>query len=330
MTRFTASVATVLLLAAGGLAADDAALVLVQTIPLKGVDGKLDHLAVDAKGQRLFVANKPNNTLDVVDLKAGTLVKQIAGQGKVSGVAYAPDLDMIYVGNGAGVCNAFSGTDYARVFTAEAPGADNVHYDSRSKRVYVAHGDKLTALDAKSGDPKGAVKLPGSVHGFAIDEARAEAFAVLTKPSAVAVIDLAKGEVTKTFPLTLSDAGSPIAYDAGHRLLFVGCPKKPMVVVFDADGGKELTGVAIPGGVDDVQFDPESGRVYASCGDGALVAIGKQGDAYAVIAKLETPKFARTCAWSAGKLYLGVPKQPGQGGPEVRVYEARAAKAEKP
>src|SRR5438105_3990414 len=49
-------------------AADPAPLVLVQTIPLKGAIGKLDHLAVDARGGRLFVANKVNNTLDVVDL----------------------------------------------------------------------------------------------------------------------------------------------------------------------------------------------------------------------------------------------------------------------
>ena len=44
---------------------------LVQTIVLKGKAGKLDHLALDAKRDRLFVANKANNTLDVLDLKEG-------------------------------------------------------------------------------------------------------------------------------------------------------------------------------------------------------------------------------------------------------------------
>ena len=88
--------------ATGNVFADSSEyLVATKTIPLKGVPGKLDHLAVDSKGQRLFVCNKPNNTLDIVDLKSGSLVKQIPDQGKVSGITYAEDLDMIYVGNGA-------------------------------------------------------------------------------------------------------------------------------------------------------------------------------------------------------------------------------------
>jgi DNA-binding beta-propeller fold protein YncE len=323
MTRFTALAATLALLAVGRTAEPDAPLALIKTVPLKGVDGKLDHLALDTKGQRLFVANKPNNTLDVIDLKTGQLVKQIPDQGKVSGVAYAPDLDMVYVGNGAGVCNAFSCADYASVFSTKAPGADNVHYHAGSKLVYVAHGETLSALDARAGGVKGAVKLPGSVHGFALDEKAGVAFAVLTRPSAIAVIDLGKNEVTRTFPLTLSDAGSPIAHDAANGLLFVGCPKKPMVVVFDARTGKEVAGVEIPGGVDDVQFDAERNRVYASCGDGALVVIGKKGGTYAVTARLETPKFSRTCVYGDGRLYLGVPRQQGKDGPEVRVYQTK-------
>src|SRR5437899_154136 len=62
------------LLAVSGLtasAAEPASLELMGTIVLKGKPGKLDHLALDAKRERLFVANKVNNTLDVVDLKAG-------------------------------------------------------------------------------------------------------------------------------------------------------------------------------------------------------------------------------------------------------------------
>jgi len=116
-------------------AADAEPLVLKSTIRSKGVAGKLDHLAVDVKGERLFLANKPNNTLDIIDLKSGKLVKQIADQGKVSGVAYADDLDLIYVGNGAGTCNGFDGKEYKQVFSVKAAGADNVHYHAGNKTV---------------------------------------------------------------------------------------------------------------------------------------------------------------------------------------------------
>ena len=325
-------VSTALLLsAAPSVAADADALVLTQTIPLKGVPGKLDHLAVDAKGERLFIANKPNNTLDIVDLKAGKLVKQIADQGKVSGVTYAEDLDVIYVGNGAGFCNAFDGKDYKSVFSVKAPNADNVHFHSGSKVVYVGQDEILSAFDATSGDLKASIDLPGAVHGFKIDKKAGKIYAVLTKPNLIAVIDLSDHEIVNQFPLTLSDAGSPIAQDAENGLLFVGCPKqKPMVVVFDIATGKEVGNIEIPGGIDDLHFDSQRNRLYGSCSAGALVVIEMHGEVYDVVARLETPKDSRTCAWKAGKLYLAVPKQENAEGPEVRIYEARPVIAAKP
>jgi len=331
MKRFLNICAVLLLAASQANAAAPETLVLVKTIPLKGVAGKLDHLAVDSKGERLFVANKTNNTLDIVDLKTGKLIKQIAEQGKVSGVSYAADLDMIYVGNGAGFCNAFDGKEFKQVFSTPAPNADNVHYHSGNQTVYVGQDELLSVLDAKTGVVKAAIKLPGAVHGFKIDKTAGKIYAVLTKPNLVAVVDLAKHEVTEKFELTLSDAGSPIAQDTENGLLFVGCPKKkPMVVVFDAKTGKEVGSVEIPGGIDDLHFDKRRNRLYASCSDSVLAVIEKKSDNYEVVAKLESPKDSRTCVWSSGKLYLGVPRQEGKDGPEVRVYEARPVTESKP
>src|ERR1700692_2992300 len=47
------------------------ALKLVQTIPLPGVKGRLDHMGVDLDKKRLFVAAVANGTLEVVDLTGG-------------------------------------------------------------------------------------------------------------------------------------------------------------------------------------------------------------------------------------------------------------------
>src|SRR5437763_1625708 len=91
-------------------AGEPATLQLMKLIPLKGAGGRLDHLAIDAKHRRLFIANLSNNTLDIVDLEAGELVTQIADQNKIQGVGYVPHLNRIFVGNGKdGVCNVFSG-----------------------------------------------------------------------------------------------------------------------------------------------------------------------------------------------------------------------------
>jgi hypothetical protein len=48
-----------------------APLKLVQKIPLPGVPGALDHMAIDVRGQRLFVPAEQHQTVEVIDLKAG-------------------------------------------------------------------------------------------------------------------------------------------------------------------------------------------------------------------------------------------------------------------
>src|SRR5260370_32343162 len=120
-----------------------AELELVQTIPLKGKPGGLDHLALDGKRDRLLVANKANNTLDVVDLKAGKLLKQVPNQTGVQGVAYAADLDRVYVGLGTnGLCNILDGESYKAVKTIKfADDCGNVRYHAKTQVAYVAHAE---------------------------------------------------------------------------------------------------------------------------------------------------------------------------------------------
>src|SRR5437867_2823400 len=146
----------------GGCAAGEAPLKLVQTIPLAGPAGRLDHLALDAGNGRLFVANMANASLDVVDLKAGKLVKQVPGQKGIQGIAYAPDLDRVFVGVGEdGACRVFDGRDYKPLKSLPMDDADNVRYQPETHRVYVAHAEKsLAVLDAKTPEVLAEIKVP--------------------------------------------------------------------------------------------------------------------------------------------------------------------------
>src|SRR5215472_4606547 len=58
---------------------EKSALKLVQTIPLPGVKGRLDHMGIDLDNRRLFVAATDNLTLEVVDLTSGTVNKSLTG-----------------------------------------------------------------------------------------------------------------------------------------------------------------------------------------------------------------------------------------------------------
>lgn len=310
-------------------AAPAAELELVQTIALKGKPGNLDHLALDAKRERLLVANKTNNTLDVVDLKAGALLKQVPNQTGVQGVAYAADLDRVYVGLGTnGLCNVLDGETYKAVKTIKfADDADNVRYNPATHLVYVAHAEtSLGVINAKTNALKKDIKLPASAEAFVLEANRPRMYVVTPSPCQVVVIDTESHEIAASYPVKLAGEAHPVALDEANHRLYIGCRKEPMVVVLDTETGKELASAPVGEGVDDLYLDAGRKRLYASCGDGSLVVL-KPADAdhLEVVEKIATAKGARTCLFvpTTGKLYLAVPRQEGKDGPEIWVYQAK-------
>jgi DNA-binding beta-propeller fold protein YncE len=313
--------------AAGG--ADTPLLELVQTIGLKGKAGNLDHLALDTKRDRLLVANKTNNSLEVVDLKAGKALAPVPGQGGIQGVAYAADLDRIFVGLGSGgFCNVFDAENYKTLKTIKfKDDADNVRYNPRNNMVYVAHAEKeLGVIDAKTYAVKTNIKLPGAAEGFEIEKERPLLYLNIPSPSQVAVIDTDKNEVVKSYPVKMAGEAHPLALDEANHRIFIGCRKEPKLVVLDSETGKEITAVTIPGNVDDIAFDAKGKRLFASCGEGSIAVIKQMDpDHYELQEKIPTANGAKTSLYvpETGKLYLAVPRQAGKDGPEIRVYQVR-------
>lgn len=199
--------------------------------------------------------------------------------------------------------------------------------------VYVAHGETVSGLDAKTGEVKARISTGGKTEEFRIDKKANKLFVNLRGPSVVAVIDLGKNEVVDRFKLTKTETNGPLAYDDKAGLLFVGCGgKAPMIIVVDAKTGMEMASVAIPAGIDNLHYDSKRNRLYASCADGAVAVVEKKGDQYALLAKVETPKGAKTSKYhsGSGRLYVGVPRVEGTEAPQVLVYEARPVIEAKP
>src|SRR3989442_1385906 len=92
------SVERTVLTIVGGLlivgSAHAGALRLVQTIPLPGVEGRIDPMAIDMAGQRLFIAALGNNSVEVLDLHAGKRVRSLTGFREPQGVAWTSQLDV--------------------------------------------------------------------------------------------------------------------------------------------------------------------------------------------------------------------------------------------
>jgi DNA-binding beta-propeller fold protein YncE len=304
----------------------------VKTIALKGPVGGLDHLALDAKRGRLFVANTVNGSLDIVDLKAGRLLRQVPGQGRIRGVAYSPEADRIFVGNGdGGVCNTFDGESYELLKTVPlGVDADNVRYNPRTRRIYVVHADnELSVIDAADYTLRSPIGLPKSLGAFQLEATRPRMYINAKAEGVVVALDSNNDRMINRFDVAPAGVNAALAIDEPNHLLFVGCRRNPSVVVMNSDTGRIIDRVSIPGDVDDLSFDARRGRIYASCGEGAIAVIRQiAADRYASLATIPTVEGARTSVFDPdrGHLYLAVPRRasrPDQQHPEVWVYQVR-------
>jgi len=231
---------------------------LVRTIPLPGVEGRIDHMAVDAGHQRLFVAALGNNTLEVVDLSAGARVHTITGLHEPQGIVYVSDRNRIYVANGEdGKLKVFDGTSFALIRTVDYSGdADNVRYDAGAKQIYVGYAaGALGVVDETTGNKAGDIPLDGHPESFQLEPAGTRIFVNVPNAGQVAVVDRRTHSVTLKWPLPGNQANFPMALDEAHRRLFIGCRKPAHVAVFDTDSGKIAATFDCVGDTDDLFYD---------------------------------------------------------------------------
>jgi DNA-binding beta-propeller fold protein YncE len=143
-----------------------APLKLKQTIPLPGVEGRIDHFAADPSGQRLFVCALGNNSLEVIDLQKGERVHSITGLGAPQGVGYAPEVNRLFVANDkGGICKIYDGKSFQTVGELNLEDdADNVRYDEASKKFYVGFGSGgiavVNAADGNKSVPLNSARIP--------------------------------------------------------------------------------------------------------------------------------------------------------------------------
>ena len=305
---------------------DNAPFQLKQTIPLPGVEGRIDHFDVDISGQRLFVCALGNNTVEVVDLSKGERVHSISGLGAPQGVAFVPELNRLLVANDKdGVCNIYDADSFQVIGKVDfADDADNVRYDIASKRIYVGFGSGgIGIINAVDGKQVGSIKLAAHPEAFELERQGHRIFVNVPTARHVAVIDRDKGEVIATWKTDGAFGNFPMALDEANHRLFVGCRLPSKLVVLDTASGKTVTSVGISGDPDDIFYDSKRHRVYVICGAGKIDIIDQtDANTYKALAKINTADGARSGLFIPEKdaLFVAVPHRGSQRA-EIRRYQ---------
>ncbi len=306
----------------------DAAPLLRQamTIPLPGVEGRIDHMTLDATGERLFLVALGNNTVEVLDLHAGRRVRSLTGFSEPQGVGFVSSPPRLFVANGGdGSVFVLDANSYRVLRKVRLDDdADNLRVDAPAGRVYVGFGSgALAVLDAATGDSLGRIKLPAHPESFQLETGSPRVFVNVPESGEVSVADRARGLIANHWSLGSAQANFPMALDPAGRRLFIACRRPAAVLVLDARSGKRLAEVPIDGDADDLFLDARTRRLYVSCGAGFIdiVAMPDSG-APKNLGRIPTAPGARTSLFDEpyGRLFVAVPHR-GTQSAEVRVFE---------
>jgi len=322
-----------MVLAAAGQAQQSTPLRLVQTITLP-VTGKFDHMTVDVKNDRAFVAASGHSSVEVLDLKAGKWMHSIPGPGKPAGMVYVPEMDRVVYSLDSGSLrilnpNTFEIEEEVRLHDD----ADSLGLDPQTGIVFVDNGGKATGepfsrispVDLKSHKNLGDIKVDSSrIEAIVFEAHGPRAFVNNTALNKVVVLDRHQRTIIGNWDITVAKENVPMALNEAEHRLFVGTRKPGMLVVLDTQTGKTVAHLPATGFADDAAYDAVHKRIYMSGGDGFLdVYQEKDPDTYVQLAKIPTREGARTSKWvpEKNRLYVGLPALKTGDVALIQVYE---------
>jgi YVTN family beta-propeller protein len=139
---------------------------------------------------------------------------------------------------------------------------DYVVYDAPSHRVYVAHSDRISVVDAKEGKLIGEVMGVANTHGIGISNGKA--YTDDGKAGQVIVFDPKTLKVIKRIPAKEDADGITVDPKSGHVFVVDGDSK--VVTVVDPKTDTVLANVDAGGGLEYAQSG-DDGKVYVNGSD---------------------------------------------------------------
>lgn len=291
--------------------AQPAPLTLEAKIPLGAVRGRIDHLALDAERQRLFVAELGNDSVGIVDLRAGAVTHRLAGLSEPQGVGWHAPTGTLYVANaGDGSVRLFQAPDFRPIGQiALGDDADNVRLDAGRNRIVVGYGNgALAVLDPASRRKIGDVPLKGHPESFQFDEPGSRIFVNVPDARQIAVVDVDAQRQAGSLDLAGARSNFPMAVDGDAHRLIAAARSPASLLVFGTADGKLIARIETCGDADDVFVDSVRKRLYVVCGTGAVDVFDRTDAGYARAARILTVAGARTGLFvpATGRLYVAV------------------------
>lgn len=241
------------------------------------IQGHFDHISINVPGNRLYAAAENAHQVLVFNLHTGKYLHSINDIVKPHAVLIRPGIQRLFITDG--------GRGQVRIYNQQTEklvkviplklDSDSIAYDPGSKELFVVNGggeahqtfSMVSVINTSTEEKIDDIRIDGdTLEAMAIDPTSNRLYVSNPAKNMVVIVNRMTHKIEASWPVTLGHENVAMALDAAHHRLFVAC-RSGELVVFDTQTGKEIKSMPIGKGVDDASFNPETGRIYAQCGN---------------------------------------------------------------
>jgi YVTN family beta-propeller protein len=253
------------------------ALTKIPIPPIAGKTASIDIIEIDQAAHLMYVTDRTDNGIDVFDVTTPTAkyLKTIDVGVGPNGVTVAKNVNKLFAGlNDSSVViididpsSAKYQTVIAKLATGGKKRADEMDYDPKDKKLYVADSDDgiVSVIDAVSNT---IIKKFENV-GDALEQPRYNPgdgmmYMTSSDQNAIFQYDPAKDVLVKKFDVGAKCNPNGLAINPATNQALLGCSARaaPITVVWDLAGGKIVTTFDQTGGGDATFFSAKADRFF--------------------------------------------------------------------
>lgn len=245
----------------------------VDTPVLFGQTASIDIMLIDQSAHRLYIADRTDIGVDVLDISTprARYLRTLILTSAPNGLALAPDLGELFSANNDSTVTIFdlkSGNQVANLKTGGKGRADELDYDPKDQKVYVANsGDGfVSVIDVKSNT---IIKKFDNVSSGSLEQPRYNPadgmfYLSLSDDNAIVQFDPSKDEMTKRWDVGVTCGPQGLAINPQTNQALLGCnnKKQEQAVLWDIAAGKVISTFPQAGAGDVTLYDSKANRFF--------------------------------------------------------------------
>ncbi len=268
----------------------------LKDVTVQDIEGDVEHMAADVKGNRLFIAATGNNSVEVFDSQTLQHLGSLKGLAQPEDVVFLPESGHLLISNAAdGTLRTYDSKSF-KLLDAKLMGGDagRIRVTANGKFVIVGWGvGGLAILDTQTGK-RADISLKSHPEAIQLDYGGNRMFINLPGVGEVAVVDRRSQTVTESWAVR-QRGNQAMALDEADRRIFVACQRPAKLLVLNMDDGSIMASMSTAADANEVFYDQQHKRIYVIGGEGEIAPYSQKGpDEYVALSRTDTIEQART------------------------------------